>query len=265
MTLIIGIKCRDGIVLGADSAATLGDALGQSTVVQSTNKINVIADRILIGVSGPVGLSQLFTDRLQQLHGGSGGSQLGQSTSLPAVMRLIRDAIGQDASIALRSAGAAAPVVGNAARLTAITGTLVALPVSDRPELIELDYQGNPEAATADLPYKCIGSGQPLADPFLAFIRKIFWSTDLPSWSEAVFSAVWALDHAIAVTTGGVAGPVRIAVVSGGSHKWAAKHLDEDQLQEHREHIASAESHLASFRDLDAKIPADEPPPPPSA
>ena len=262
MTLIVGIKCKDGIVLGADSAATFGNALGVLTVVQSTKKLHIIGERIVIGVSGPGGLSQLFADRVQQLWD---GKEFVRSVSLPDVMRKLRDSIQADALQALRSAGIATPSVGNIARETAISGTLVALPVAERPELIELDYQGNPEAATEDLPYRTIGSGQQLADPFLAFIRKIFWPTGLPPLSEAIFSTVWALDHAIAVNPGGVAGPVHIAVVSGGENRWSAQVFDVDHLSEPRELIANAEAHLASFRDFEAAEPAGTPPPTPDS
>jgi 20S proteasome alpha/beta subunit len=42
MTLIIGIKCSDGIVMGADGAATFG-SLGQQTIRQGTKKLEVNA------------------------------------------------------------------------------------------------------------------------------------------------------------------------------------------------------------------------------
>ncbi len=38
MTLIIGIKCSDGIVMGADGAATFA-TLGQPTIRQETKKL----------------------------------------------------------------------------------------------------------------------------------------------------------------------------------------------------------------------------------
>lgn len=41
MTLIIGIKCRDGIVMGADGAATF-EALGQHTIRQETTKLDIL-------------------------------------------------------------------------------------------------------------------------------------------------------------------------------------------------------------------------------
>lgn len=64
MTLIVGIKCADGVVMGADGAATLGNpVVGQATVTQPVSKLHIVDNRILMGGSGAVGLSQLYLDR----------------------------------------------------------------------------------------------------------------------------------------------------------------------------------------------------------
>jgi len=66
MTLIIGIKCKDGIVMGSDGAATLG-AMGQSTIVQPFRKLETISNTIILGVSGPVGIGQIFKGVIKKL------------------------------------------------------------------------------------------------------------------------------------------------------------------------------------------------------
>ena len=60
MTLIIGVKCRDGIVIGADSIETFGTDIEQEV----SNKIELLAHDTLIAFSGAVGLSQLVKLRL---------------------------------------------------------------------------------------------------------------------------------------------------------------------------------------------------------
>ena len=60
MTLIIGIQCEDGIVLGADGAATLATSLGAGTVRQSVKKLTKIGQCIAIGTSGPVWSGSAF-------------------------------------------------------------------------------------------------------------------------------------------------------------------------------------------------------------
>jgi 20S proteasome alpha/beta subunit len=66
MTLIIGVLCKDSVVVAADGAATLGGLAG-STARQPVKKLATIDERVVIGVSGPVGLAQQLTDRVQTL------------------------------------------------------------------------------------------------------------------------------------------------------------------------------------------------------
>ena len=95
MTLIVGAKCSDGVVLGADGAATLGDpALGQQTVIQPVHKLKTLQGRMVMGVSGAVGLGQLYGDRVEALWR---EKQLRHGVSLPDTQRMIADAIYKDA------------------------------------------------------------------------------------------------------------------------------------------------------------------------
>jgi 20S proteasome alpha/beta subunit len=66
MTLIIGILCSDGAVLGADGAATFGPGLGETTIRQPVrNKLRVIGSDAVAGMSGSVGLSQRFSAMIE--------------------------------------------------------------------------------------------------------------------------------------------------------------------------------------------------------
>ncbi len=66
MTLIVGLKCSDGIVLGADGAATLG-VMGHQTARQTTKKLTILSESVVVGVSGPVGLAQRVAGEVQLL------------------------------------------------------------------------------------------------------------------------------------------------------------------------------------------------------
>lgn len=261
MTLIVGVKCADGVVIGADGAATLGNTLGQRTVIQPISKLEVIQDRIVMGVSGPVGLSQLYSDRIAGLWR---DRQLGRDVSLADVMRLIQNAIYQDAQHAISGAAASVPFLGNNAAALALTASVVALPVggvNGHAELIQCNHMGMAEAATDDLPYVAIGSGQSLADPFLAFLRHVFWPDSLPKLSEGVFATVWSLVHSIRVTPGGVSEPIQIATLEYRGRELFATELSTDQLQEHRENIQEVERYLSNYP---PESPHEVPPNPPS-
>ena len=183
MTLIIGIKCSDGVVVGADGAATLGQA-GMPTVMQPVRKLTIL-DQMIVGISGPVGLGQLFRDRIKSVW----DAQLQPQThSLADVMRLTSRALAQDIQPAMNAASQAEGLLGQVAHLSVMSSSLIALPVQGAPELIQYDHLGLAEAATDDLPYVAIGSGQQLADPFLAFLRRIYWPDELPNVAGAVFA-----------------------------------------------------------------------------
>src|SRR5215217_2360368 len=200
MTLIIGIKCSDGIVVGADGAATLG-AMGQQTIRQSVRKLSIISQKIIVGVSGPVGLSQRFNWRIEEMYT---NNKLANKKT-PEAMNIIRAELWKDIEGEMNSAAVARNLIGQAAYSSALSSSVVALPLDKKFALIQFDQQGAPEEATEHLPFVSIGSGQPTADPFLAFIRRIFWPDALPSLETGIFSTVWALDHAIETNPGGVA------------------------------------------------------------
>ena len=188
--------------MGADGAATLVSAGGVPTITQPITKLHILQGTVIMGVSGQVGLAQLYCDRVGKLWE---GNQLGQGTSLPDVQRLLHKAIGQDAQTAVADAAASVPLMGNAiASQLAITQSLVAVPVGGfkgRPELIQCNHVGMAEAANDDLPYKT-----------------------------------------------------------------SAKELSQEEIKEHRQHIAEAEDHLKSFGENPQGIPASSPkaPTPPS-
>ena len=166
MTLIVGIKCSDGVVIGADGAATLGPTIGQPTVIQPVTKLQVLQGRIIMGVSGQVGLSQLYCDRVDSLWK---EKKLGYSISLPGVQRSLHQAIVQDAQPAIAGATASVPLMGNNALAIAMTQSLIAIPVggpSGSPELIQCNHLGMAEAATNDLSLCCDWKRSRIGRPF---------------------------------------------------------------------------------------------------
>ena len=139
MTLIIGIKCTDGIVMGADGAATFGD-LGTQTIRQPTTKLEVIEKRIIVGVSGPIGLGQRITAEVQS-QWIDGTKKLGDKTPTEA-MTALRLGLWKHIEQEMNIARAAGTMIGQAAWTSALTSTLVALPVKGGPSLIQFNQQG---------------------------------------------------------------------------------------------------------------------------
>jgi len=261
MTLIIGVKCSDGLVVGADSGATMGDYVsGLRTVMQPMTKLDVVGGRAIVGVSGPVGLGQLHVDSVSRIHNDF------RNLGAPEVCRRLRDEFRKDAEIALHMAAMATKVLGAQARIGAVTTTLVALATKSGLHLIQFDCECCPEMATNDLPFVSIGSGQLIADPFLAFLRRIFWKDRLPSVSDGIFAVVWTLEHAIATAPAGIAGPITLGVLTLEGTQSRARLLTDDELREHHQHIGQAENHVREFKqEQRPRATEPEPPQPPSS
>ena len=78
-------------------------------------------------------------------------------------------------------------------------GGLFASIVERVPVLIEFPVVPplQPDPKDADLFFFSMGSGQQNIDPFLAFMREIFWPNGQPTLEEAAFIVTWALDFTI--------------------------------------------------------------------
>ena len=243
MTLIVGIKCEDGVVVAADGAATLG-SMGHQTARQPVRKLEIVAGASAIfALSGPVGLMQRLQAIVESsIHGKLRGKKCSQ------IMTELRQDFWQVVSYEMNVAKVARDLIGNVALTDVISSCVLAMPVEDAPCLFQFDQQCAPEQATANVPFVAIGSGQQTADPFLAFIRRTFWSDRLPNLAEGTFAAYWTVRHAIETMPGGVADPIQIAVLRQVDSKWRAVELRSEELQEHKEFLGAIEDHLRSFK-----------------
>jgi hypothetical protein len=184
--------------------------------------------------------------------------------SLSDTKRTISSALKQDIVPALQTAEVAIRAGMPQPQVHALTHTLVALPIDAEPELLQFFYQGDSESATGDLPFVSIGSGQPIADPFLAFLRRIFWPhPKLPSLADGIFATVWTLEHAIQTNPGGVASPIQVAVLEYKKNEALARELTDSELGEHRQNIAAAESYLKQYPGQHTPTDRESSPPPP--
>lgn len=229
MTAVVGIRCRDGIVIGTDSSATFIHGLPR-TIGQPTEKLDLVAGRILVAGCGSVGHGQRFKDHLTSVWKGDGqprknAVEIGRLLSA----RTVRDF----------EATKSPPNV---------FGALLAFPCGNEVFLCEFDIRHfQPELKTGPLWYCSMGSAQSIIDPFLALMRDVFWREGPPKVEEAMVIVTWALDHAISVNPGGVNGPARVATLRIGSGgKPVAGFVEESVLDRHRSLIEDLKDALRS-------------------
>ena len=234
MTILVGVLCQDGVVIGTDGSATF--VYGRHpTIEQPTQKIDIIDGRVIVVGSGEIGLGQRFTAITEQVF------------KDPNFLKLVPLGMVTDlCHRALNNFGHTF-VQPNAVPFGALLGFFS----NGQPQLCEFQYQSmRPEMKTERLWYVSMGSGQMIADPFLGLIRQVFWESGPPTRQEAIFAVMWTLRHAIICNPGGINEPIQIAVLSrdkGGQPQ--ARLLDENELQEHRESVSEAIKHLRGYRD----------------
>lgn len=109
-------------------------------------------------------------------------------------------------------------------------GAMIAAPIKGEPCLVE--YATNnfqPEFKKDKLFYVSMGSGQPLADPFLAFVSRVLWKDELPDLELGKFGVYWTLSHTIRLAPGMVGPPIKIAVLREDNGAWVASLSEETQ------------------------------------
>jgi len=243
MTLIAGVRCANGVVIGADGAATFA-AYTQQTIRQPMHKLTVIRSKLIVGVSGPVGFSQRFAYHIEKAWDDRDFAGKDPVATMEHIRRLLWDkVIGPETQIA----SMAKALHGGRAVQSATGMTLLAMPVAGCAHLFEFDQQGSPEMASEDLLFKSIGSGQQTADPFLAFLKRVFWRDHCPNIAEGTVAVLWALQHAVHTSPGGVADPIQISILEKKPSDWVARLLEDAELEEHRQDVASLESSLSDW------------------
>lgn len=227
MTAIVGIYCRDGVVIGSDSSATFGQGPNFRTIEQPIEKIDVIDSHVIMAGTGEIGLSQRFKKIVQDAWEGNQfrGSQF------HVIKLLTKNAIDDFRSTYVQPGS---------------FGALVAFPVNQKPYLCEFSQNNfQPELKTERLWYVSMGSAQTITDSFLALMREIFWHDGPPSLQEGLFAVTWTLQHAIKVNPGGVNEPLHVSVLERARKgHLEARLLVDSELDEQRQAIADAEKHL---------------------
>jgi hypothetical protein len=165
------------------------------------------------------------------------------------VMQIVREKIGPMLALELKYGQEVAKVLGpGIAQQNSVSSAMLAVPVAREAQLYSFGCTGDPEQSTDDLPFMTTGSGQSLADPFLAFLRAVFWKQRHPTTGDGIFAAYWALRHAIRTNIGGVSDPIQMMTLQKDERgNFHVKELDSAELEETKQAVDAAEEHLSRF------------------
>lgn len=238
MTLIVGILCKDGAVIGADSAGTSGDASRAVMEYGPLRKIKSIGKSAITACTGEVGFSQRHEAILSKLFDGKDPNFARKSPI--EIAKSISTKLIEDA---------------HSTKINQIPiGSVTAFSHEERSRnkvsLAEFSWGSfQPELKTIESSFVCLGSGQIYADPFLAFLCRVFWRRDLPTVNQAIFYTTWAIQHAIRVNTGGVNSPIRISTMRLIGNSVEIENLDEEDhsLDEGLQLVTKVEQYLENY------------------
>lgn len=267
MTLIIGVKCSDGIVIGADDAVTIG-ALDAPTARQKIHKLTLWGGDLLMGVSGALGVAQQLEDAIQErwITASKPDVEFAQRT-YKNVLALLREAVWSVVEVELQHAAVAKPALGSKSEASAVTHSMFAFATPKGPHLVTFNQQATPEEAR-EMPFISIGKGSRYADPFLGFLREVVWKETKPPVKEGVVAVYWSLVHVSRTSTGGVGNPGQIMVMEQEAGTWKGREVSSDDLMEQQQFVDSLEEEIRALpkRLLDPKGVEESPPPrPPDA
>jgi hypothetical protein len=252
VTVLVGVRCTDGIVIGADSAAT--SAAGQQPLVSFplADKIQIVGDRVIYAITGAVGLGQRVGAIIKDAHDNKNHFR---KPCMDCCKEITKAVIADFKSTNVLFHGQDGYGFG----------TLVAGPFGSSHELVEfgpMDFQ--PEVKQEKIFFVSMGSGQTLADPFLAFVARVLWGNAAPTTDFATFGVLWVLSHTVQFAPMGIGKPLSLAVLKQVGGKWQARKLDSDELQEQEQHIWEIEKRIGEYpQSLLEEAPESTPPRPP--
>jgi len=242
MTLIIGVKCRDGIVIGADSVTTYGSAIEQEV----DDKIKTINGEVLVASAGAVGLGQLVFGTLEKRWNElvAGKDKLSARNEISAL-------VWNEMQPKLQRAADAETLYGRRIVESLACNFMVAFATNDTHVLLVFDDSAQSLEVTYSSPFFSIGSGDFQADPFLAFVKRILWKDGAPrTLADGIFCVLWTLDHVSRVNAGlGVGGRPNVIVLQNQDGRWRAEKLSDDKLGEQLMGIQIAEDYMGRFRE----------------
>jgi 20S proteasome alpha/beta subunit len=262
MTLLVGILCRNGVVMAADRQVTHG-AMGLHTIGAPGTKIHLLEQegghppRTLFATSGNVGLGQQYEEVIKANRPRMHSEKYAQASSH------LQQELRKHMAAAATAGQAMVPLVGpRAAQDGAVCGALLATSFADGLKLIEISPSGGFEYLSQDVPFVCMGSGKQNADPMLRFFWSILWPEQLPTVQEGILAAHLIITTVTDLRSEGVGMGLDVFAIEltpdpKGKDSFVAKQVPKEKFAEHEDFAESIHDAIKNVRDKLAGAPAD--------
>jgi len=212
VSLIVGIRCADSVVLAASGPETMPSEDGLAPARQWAKKVRVIGGRAVLGVSGHDGLAQEMALSLER----SLDEIVPSDTPEDLLRSTIRDALAApiQRTVAIHRTLQGLPGYGITSNEYVLSQSMVAIPVGDSLRLYVQDPECSLTEVTDELSFAAIGSGRAVADPFLSFLREVTWADRPPNQARGELAAYWTVRHAIDNNPTHLTYPIQLIVMA---------------------------------------------------
>ncbi len=211
MSLIVGIRCSDSVILAASGPARLPSSDGWPLARQRERRLRVVAGQAVLGVSGHDGLAQEMALSLESRLGAFAGQEPAEEAARARVRESLAAPVQR--TVAIHRTLQGLPGLGHTTDGFALCHALVALPLSDSLRLYVMDPDCSVTEITEELSWATVGKGRAETEPFLAFLRKVVWQGEPPTAAKGELAAYWALRHAIETSPALLSEPVQVIVM----------------------------------------------------
>jgi hypothetical protein len=250
VTVLVGVRCIDGVVIGSDSIAT--SSMGQFPLIhlQYDGKIEIFSESVIVATTGAIGYSQRLHYHVKEAIRGHVFKNYDSRECTNNISKRFLTELGNSMANWHPQEGVR-------------FGALIAANLKDGPCLAEFgtnDFQ--PEIKGEKIFFVSMGSGQMLADPFLSFVSRVLWKGKMPTVDDGKLGVHWVLDHTIKLAPGKVGPPIRLATLRKLGEQWVAKEQD---TQESAQYISELEGYIGKFMTAPIETAKPEPIPEPAA
>lgn len=264
MSIIVGIKCSDCVILAASGPTPTSISGGAAGRVTPTG-LGTVAGQAVVGVSGSEELDREVAAALERYlaehepHLMSGEAHSHQlQTVLSQRIRLTAE---------MKRALQGLPGTGMAAGEAATGAVLIALPSRERPSLHLVDGEGTVAQIDRGRCFAAIGSAGVAGESFLTFLQRLLWREERPNRAAGQLAAYWTARHVTEVE-GASSRSIRVVRLSTvGSGLADINWYGESVISALRRAVdAGADEIRAGLRKrvmIDFEVPAGEPAPAP--
>jgi hypothetical protein len=233
MTVIVGIYCKDGIVLGSDSALTIFNMVEQ----QYDNKIMKLNETSVLAFSGNLEVAQRFSETIKNVDATDACNGLNRLQCL-----------AQISTAGITDFQYTRPWTQSVNPINTDTHFLLGKIIDNKHTLTFFDNSFQPLSINEDFWYHSSGSGAIISNPMLGFIRNVLWKDNKPpKLANGILTVVMAIQTTIDINAGGVNGPIHITVLRKNDRGvWVIESLSQEEIDEYKGNLNEA---LDCFKD----------------